>query len=152
MNTRAAGVMGEQLAAEYLEKQGYKILERNASYGDCEVDIICEAYLDENGAPIVENRAVSFLRGLLRKKRRGQRTLVFCEVKARAGDAYGSGAEAVTPYKAGRYIVAAKTYQAAHGCVGRATRFDIIEVAYDEVHHIPDAFNENDAKYPRKRY
>ncbi len=149
MNTRATGNIGEQLAAEYLEKQGYKILERNAVYGDCEVDIICEGRLDDNGNIVKESGAENFFRRLFKRKRRGDRTLIFCEVKSRASDAYGSGAEAVTPYKAGRYIKAAKGYQSAHGSVGCPTRFDIIEISSDEVHHIPNAFNENDAKYPR---
>ncbi len=151
MNTRASGNLGEQLAAEYLEKQGYKILERNAVYGGCEADIICEAYVDEFGAPVKQNAVVKALSRVFKRLRKGVRTLVFCEVKARETNAYGSGAEAVTPYKAGRYITAAKTYQAAHGRAGCPTRFDIIEISSDEVHHIPDAFGENDAKYPRGR-
>ena len=151
MNTKASGNLGEQLAAEYLEKQGYRILERNAVYGGCEADIICEAYVDEQGRPIKQNGAVRALGHIFKKPPKGERTLIFCEVKARETDAYGSGAEAVTPYKAGRYIKAAKGYQSAHGSVGCPTRFDIIEISSDEVHHIPNAFNENDAKYPRRR-
>ena len=30
MNTRFAGDVGEKIAADYLEKEGYKILENNA--------------------------------------------------------------------------------------------------------------------------
>lgn len=151
MNTKASGDIGEQLAAEYLEKQGYRILERNAVYGGCEADIICEAYVDEQGRPIKQNGVGRILGHVFKKSSEGVRTLVFCEVKARESDAYGCGAEAVTPYKAGRYIMAAKSYQSAHGSVGCPTRFDIIEISSDEVHHIIDAFDENDAKYPRSR-
>ncbi len=151
MNTKASGNIGEQLAAEYLEKQGYRILERNAVYGGCEADIICEAYVDEKGCPIQQRKVGRIMGHIFKKTPKGVRTLVFCEVKARESDAYGSGAEAVTPYKAGRYVKAAKSYQSAHGSVGCPTRFDIIEISSDEVHHIIDAFNENDAIYPRGR-
>ena len=39
-NTKAVGNIGEELAARYLEKRGYVMLERNAEYAGCEVDII----------------------------------------------------------------------------------------------------------------
>lgn len=151
MNTKATGNIGEQRAAEYLQKHGYRIVERNAVYGDCEVDIIAEAYLDDEGKPVRESKLRTFLERAFKRKRKGERTLVFCEVKTRYGDSFGTGAEAVDKYKAGRYIVAAKTYQAAHGCVGGRVRFDIIEVGEDKINHIADAFNENDAKYSRRR-
>ncbi len=151
MNTKATGDIGEQIAAEYLEAQGYRMVERNAVYGGCEVDIICEAYLDEQGRPLKQSAFGRLVRRVLKKPMKGKRTTVFCEVKTRNGSEFGSGLEAVTPYKVGRYVTAAKTYQSAHGRVGSALRFDIIEISGDEVRHITDAFTENDAKYPRNR-
>ena len=42
MNTRQTGNVYEQMAADYLEKQGMRILERNFRRGrNGEIDIIC---------------------------------------------------------------------------------------------------------------
>lgn len=72
MNTKILGNAGEDLACRYLEKRGYKILERNKHYSRfCELDIIAQ---DKN-------------------------TTVFVEVKTRKSDAFGTPAEAVTKTK-----------------------------------------------------
>ena len=60
MSNISIGRKGEELAQEFLKKQGYKILETNKHFSKfCEIDIIAE---DKN-------------------------TLVFCEVKTRKFDA-----------------------------------------------------------------
>ena len=72
LNTRQKGQMGEDIAAKYLEKKGYKILERNKHFSRaCEVDIIA-LYKD---------------------------TLVFVEVKTRKNNAFGIPFEAITAAK-----------------------------------------------------
>lgn len=78
------GAKGERLAAKYLKRHGYKILQKNykSQYG--EADIIAK---------------------------RGD-TLVFCEVKTRLGDFYGQPSEAVDRGKRQRYIMMAQTYPA----------------------------------------
>ena len=69
MNTRQTGNRYEQMAADYLEKQGMQILERNFRRGrNGEIDIIG----------------------------REGKYLVFVEVKYRSGDEKGNAAEAVT--------------------------------------------------------
>lgn len=73
---RAVGDVGEDLAAEYLVRAGYRILERNWRCPHGEVDII--AYDPAGG------------------------WLVFCEVKTRRSAAFGTPVEAVTPAKAAR--------------------------------------------------
>lgn len=164
-NTKAKGDIGEQLAAEYLESAGYKVLERNAEYAGTEVDIIAEAYLDERGNIVKKGResaVKAFIKKcfgkdsasgsrdtIARNAHYGERTIVFCEVKRRLGEEYGSGAEAVTPYKVGRYVRAAKLYLAAKGLGATPVRFDVIEVGYDDVHHIVSAFDTGDARYAR---
>lgn len=66
------GKKGEELAQEYLAKQGYKILETNKHFSKfCEIDIIA---LDKD-------------------------TLVFCEVKTRTSDVCGTPFEAITKTK-----------------------------------------------------
>lgn len=67
MNNREFGNKGEDLACEYLIKNGYKILERNKHFSKlCEIDIIAK----------------------LKDK------VVFVEVKTRKSNAFGSKSEA----------------------------------------------------------
>lgn len=72
MNNRKFGDAGEDLACRYLEKNGYKILERNKHYSRfCELDIIAQE----------------------------KNTVVFVEVKTRRTNDYGLPLEAITKTK-----------------------------------------------------
>ncbi len=72
MNNREFGSKGEDLACEYLKKNGYEILERNVHFSKlCEVDIITK----------YKNK------------------IVFVEVKTRKSEAFGSPFEAITKAK-----------------------------------------------------
>lgn len=72
MNNKVIGNAGEDLACRYLEKRGYKILEKNKHYSRfCELDIIAE----EKGC------------------------IVFVEVKTRNSDTFGTPFEAITQSK-----------------------------------------------------
>ena len=155
MNTRFAGDVGEKIAADYLEKEGYKILENNAKYCDCEVDLICECYTDENGNLIrlnAKNKFVEKVHKLLKIQplEKGERTIVFVEVKTRYGKEFGSAEEAVTAYKAGRYVTAAKSYLSQKRISATNVRFDIVAIDDEGIRHIENAFCVNDTKYPRK--
>lgn len=155
MNTRFAGDVGEKIAADYLEKEGYKILERNGKYCDCEVDLICECYTDENGNLIRRNAKNTFVEKVhkllkIQPLKRGERTIVFVEVKTRYGSEFGSAEDAVTAYKAGRYVTAAKSYLSQKRISGTNVRFDIIAIDDEGIRHIENAFCVSDAKYPRK--
>lgn len=105
------GKKGEKLAAKYLKKRGWKIIEKNYRTPFCEVDIIAKC---------------------------GD-VLSFCEVKTRTTDAYGSPAEAVTAAKQKLYIRAAQYYfkNSEPDCT---VRFDIIEVYRGKINHIENAF------------
>lgn len=155
MNTRFAGDIGEKIAVDCLEKEGYEILERNAKYSDCEVDVICRCYTDGNGNLIrqkAENHFVKFVHKLLKIQplKNGETTIVFVEVKTRYGDEFGAPEEAVTPYKVGRYVTAAKSYLYQHKLSGVNVRFDIVAIDEDGIRHIENAFYADEAKYPRK--
>ena len=155
MNTRFAGDVGEKIAADYLEKEGYRILENNAKYCDCEVDLICECYTDENGNLIRLNAKNKFLEKVhkllkIQPSEKGERTIVFVEVKTRYGKEFGSSEEAVTAYKAGRYVTAAKSYLSQKHISATNVRFDIVAIDDEGIRHIENAFCVNDAKYPRK--
>jgi putative endonuclease len=112
----AVGDAGEATAAAWYEANGYEILERNWRRRDGEVDLIA---------------------------RRG-RTVVFCEVKARSTDAFGSGAEAVVPAKQRRIRRLASRWLAElTPASGRALvdlRFDVVSITGPEVDVIEDAF------------
>ncbi|MCI5889262.1 MAG: YraN family protein [Brachyspira sp.] len=72
MENKKIGNAGEDLACRYLEKRGYKILERNKHYSRfCEIDIIAEY----------------------------KTTLVFVEVKTRTTNDFGTPFEAITKSK-----------------------------------------------------
>jgi putative endonuclease len=72
MNNRDFGSKGEDIACEYLKKNGYEILERNKHFSKlCEIDIVAK----------MKNK------------------VVFVEVKTRRTNNFGSPLEAVTKTK-----------------------------------------------------
>lgn len=101
ISTRAAGNIGENMAADHLESAGYKILCRNYTVRGGEIDIIA---LDGT-------------------------TLVFVEVKTRKNDLFGKACEAVTKKKTQHIISAAERYIFENPAYGdMLARFDVIEV------------------------
>ncbi len=157
-NTTLIGNIGEQLACDYLTDKGYRILERNAKICGAEIDIICEAYFNADGSIVpvkTKNKLATFISkfksNTKSENKDVNRVVIFCEVKARTDNLFGSGLEAVTPYKIGRYVTAAKAYMSTIKNVNNDLRFDVIEVGEGGINHIEGAFWENEAKYPRKR-
>ncbi len=72
MNKREFGAKGEDLACEYLIKNGYEIIDRNVHFSRfCEIDIIAKQ----------------------------KDTLVFVEVKTRKSNDFGTPLEAITKTK-----------------------------------------------------
>lgn len=112
-SSRRRGTQYEEVAAEYLKKQGFQILEQNFSSRFGEIDIIA----------------------------REGRYLVFAEVKYRATDRGGHPLEAVDYYKRRRIGMTADFYLLRYG-YGEETpcRFDVVGIAGDEIIHVRDAF------------
>ncbi len=108
---RRKGAKGEKLAAEFLKRQGYKILKRNFRNPFGEVDII--ACRDD--------------------------VVAFIEVKTRFSDAFGAPSEAVDLRRRERYINAARFYFSGRE-MDCTVRFDVIEVEGEEINHIVSAF------------
>jgi putative endonuclease len=113
---QSLGRWGEARAAEFLEAQGYQIVERNwrCEYG--EIDLIA----------------------------RKDSVLVFIEVKARTSQRFGYPEEAVTPTKQQHLIEATQTYlQTLTEQEDGDWRIDVIAVerAADgpQIHHIENA-------------
>lgn len=115
MDKLEKGRAGETLAAEYMQAQGYRIVEKNWHYRHLEIDVIAE----------------------------NDDFIVFIEVKTRKTDRYGQPEEFVTRQKQKNIIEAAGFYMKRSRCV-KEVRFDIISVILDRgaasVYHIPDAY------------
>lgn len=101
---KVTGNRGEQLAAEYLEKKGYKILQRNYRSKWGEVDIIAKIYQYTN-EPVI----------------------VFVEVKTKTGDQYGEPWEMVNAWKVEQVKRMGETWCLEQEWEGRV-RLDVVGV------------------------
>ena len=97
---QALGAYGERVAAQHLQAQGLVILYRNWRCPDGEVDIVLRDGDD----------------------------IVFCEVKTRRGDLFGTPAEAVDHRKVRKLRRLAHRWLEETGIHPRAIRFDVVEV------------------------
>lgn len=102
---KTSGDRGETLAAGHLEKNGFKIVERNWRCKGGEIDIIA-------------------LDGM---------TLVFVEVKARGDSSLGTPFEAVDFRKVARLEHAARLFIASKKLEDVCVRFDVVGVSLDTV-------------------
>ena len=116
------GRLGEDAAADFLRKKGYRILKQNYRSGKNEIDIIAQK----------------------------RDFTVFVEVKTRtqsveAQSPWGRPARAVNAHKRRCLVAAAKNY-VRRGEPGCRYRFDVIEVylaknkKIEKIHHIERAF------------
>jgi len=120
-NHNDLGKKAEDLAVEFLQKKGYKILIRNFRYQKAEIDIIAEK----------------------------DSLIIVIEVKARSTDAFNLPQEAVNKRKIS-LIVSATNHYLEEFKKDQEVRFDIISVLPDEkgklvIEHITDAFEAFDA-------
>lgn len=110
------GRRGEQIAAEHLRNNGYRILEQNWRFKHAEIDIIAE--------------------------KGGE--LVFVEVKTRTGDWYGDP-EVAVDWRKERYLQRASAAYINLKRYDGEIRFDILAITFREnsshdLYHIEDAF------------
>lgn len=110
------GKRGEQLAKEYLQKKGYKILKSNYRVGNAEVDLIAEH----------------------------NKQTIFIEVKTRMQSKFGNPEIAVTQEKRRNMKKVARGYIQYNKLQGEV-RFDIISITFSnkndyELMHFDDAF------------
>ncbi len=115
------GKKGEDRAARFLNKKGYKILERNYRTPSGELDLIALH----------------------------QGAVVFIEVKTRTSDAFGAPELAVTPQKQRRMIKAALGYIKRKKFHQVPCRFDVVAISAaseKEIELIQNAF-EMDSTY-----
>ena len=116
LSRRSSGAWGEKLALRYLERRGYRLVERNYRTRYGELDLIL---------------------------REGD-TLVFVEVKLRRGLGFGDPIEAVTPRKQTTIRALAEQYLSDRDPAFDAIRFDVVAILVEgdqpRVHHLRDAF------------
>lgn len=93
---QSKGAAAEQLAADYLQRQGLTLVERNFRVRGGEIDLICR-----DGA-----------------------TTVFVEVRLRSRGDFGGAAASITAAKQARLILAARHWLLRHG--ETPCRFDCI--------------------------
>lgn len=124
---KVKGNLGENLACEFLEKNGYKIINRNfiCTYG--EIDIIT----------FYENE------------------IIFIEVKTRYQNNYGTPIEAIDKFKKKHLYNTAKYYLYETNLLEAAIRFDVIEVFINDgnnynIIHTKNIINDEPIKYERK--
>jgi len=110
------GKIGEQLATNYLLRNGYEILERNFFFDKAEIDIIAQ---------------------------KEKETIVIVEVKTRNSDYFGDPQDFVTKNKIKLLVKAANEYVILND-LEVEVRFDIIAVLknknIEKIEHFPDAF------------
>jgi putative endonuclease len=98
-----SGIKGEAIAAEFLKKKGYKILERNFRAKTGEIDLIA---LDSD-------------------------TLVFVEVKARHTHEFGTPLDAITQWKLNSLIKTAQLYKIKNPKLPENLRIDAVAITLD---------------------
>jgi putative endonuclease len=97
---QALGKLGEDLACQALESRGHAIIARRYRTDHGELDIVSA----HNGF------------------------IVFVEVRARSGDAFGDPAESVTAQKQQRLVTMAMDYVARHRLEHSPCRFDVVAI------------------------
>jgi putative endonuclease len=114
---KTLGARGEKLAVQYLQKKGYKVIERNYRCQWGEIDLVA----------------------------RDKGSLIFVEIKSRSSSGFGLPQDAVDQFKQAKLIQVAKAYMAEHHLQETIpTRFDVVAVkltpAGPEIELIKDAF------------
>lgn len=114
---RAAGKRGEEAAARYLRRRGYRIVEANFRTRRGEIDLVAE---------------------------KGE-WIVFVEVRSRADAEHGAPVETIGPAKRRRLVLAATEFLAGRGLTERPCRFDLIGILPGkdediEIVHLENAF------------
>jgi putative endonuclease len=94
----ALGREGEQVAVEYLERAGLRVLDRNWRCAEGEIDIVAAE----------------------------RQVMVVCEVKTRSSTRYGTPLEAITRSKRARLRRLAARWLVAHGVLFDEVRIDVV--------------------------
>jgi len=114
------GTAGEAAAADYLERQGLTVLERNFRVRGGELDLICRAA-----------DVIVFVEVRLRNHKKNHE---------RDGAFYGGAAASITPAKQRRLILAAQHWLTRHHQHDTPCRFDCVLIDDGHLEWVRDAF------------
>ena len=103
MKRRDTGILGEQLARDFLENKGYDILETNFRCPHGEIDIVA---MDKD-------------------------CLVFVEVRTKKSLSFGTPEESITPAKMQKLRATAEHYRQTHDDLPLMWRIDFVAVELD---------------------
>lgn len=112
------GTHGESIAKNFLLTNGYKILDMNFRNKYGEIDIICKL----------------------------NNLIIFCEIKSRYTNSFGSPIESITYYKQKQIIKLSQIYIIKNKFLDYNVRYDIIEIIFNNINasytlnHVKDAF------------
>lgn len=109
-NKKETGKAGEDIAACYLKKKSYRIIERNYRTIFGEIDIIAK------------------IAGII----------VFVEVKTRFTSFFGPPSLAITRMKQSHMIKSALFYLKKHRIMDRPWRIDVVSIKLDQAHRAQD--------------
>lgn len=113
---QAFGELGERVAARWMERQGWRVVQRRFRNGRRDIDLVME--------------------------RDG--TVAFVEVKARRGSSFGTPVEAVNWRKQKELTKSAHVWIDRHGRPEEDYRFDVVGVLVEgsrvRIRHVTDAF------------
>lgn len=120
MERKKTGILGEQLAKDFLKKKGYRILETNYRCPEGEIDIIA----------------------------RQHDSLVFVEVRTKSNLGFGTPEESITALKKRHLERVAYHYQKNHEDLPELWRIDLIAIELDvnsqpkRIEHLENAFED----------
>ena len=100
MNKQSVGELGEKLARGFLEKKGYKIIEKNYRCKEGEIDIVAEF----------------------------KKSLIFVEVRTKTNNEFGAPEESVDLNKMNKMVNSAFSYLNNHNALSRNWRIDFIGI------------------------
>ena len=116
--SKRIGAVFEARALEFLRRQGLRLVMRNFTCRGGEIDLV------------------------MRDSRAG--ALVFVEVRARSGAAYGGAVASVGLRKRRRLLLAARFFLVRTGDTGSACRFDVVAFEGGRLQWLCDAFRADD--------
>jgi putative endonuclease len=107
---QAVGRRGEQLACEYLEKQGYEVLAKNVRTPYGEIDLITSLSEDKQ-----------------------ETSIIFIEVKTRTTQSFGNPEDAISLRKKGHILASIEYFLQEHPELDKDWRIDVISIYLNKI-------------------
>ena len=144
--------IGEQLAQDYMKKEGYKIIYTNFAERGFELDIVAietkkkqlkklkSELKDKLKKAKTSKEKVLLKNNFNNIKKSVKDLLVITEVKSRADDRFGKGCECIDLKKRSHLIRGAKFLTQMKEFKNMQVRFDVASVDYNKITYIENSF------------